>query len=55
MVNNPDDDMIESGIQYHLIRPSLMQIIRGKSVDRSLIQSSRVCFYDIKELAEAIL
>ncbi|WP_166015917.1 MULTISPECIES: glycosyltransferase 61 family protein [unclassified Synechococcus] len=54
LITNPKEDMIISGLPYHLASPQNIKFILGKVVDMHQIQSSQTCLYSPRDIEKEI-
>lgn len=51
----PEEDMIISGLPYHLASPGNIEFVLGEKADQHKIQSSKQCLYSIRNLKKLIV
>ena len=55
LLRSPKEDMIISGLPYHLASPNNIEFVLGIKADTHNIQSSKKCFYNLNTIKDKII
>ncbi|WP_413441549.1 glycosyltransferase 61 family protein [Synechococcus sp. MIT S1220] len=54
LVQDTDEEMIESGLPYHLIMPHKISFVLGETIEKHSIQSSDLVNYNLQQIEDCI-